>query len=278
MIVFNLLNRADWIWFHLATKKNKVKISNLIASNSSGANFRINLQDNDFSLDSIMTEPAKVSLLLQPPAAFNVEIDGGSFNAERWANRLSDFKNYLKASNIANDSQKVALFLYASGTRVAEIYRAKKGNSRDFSVLQFRHLKQFPGECIEAFIVRLLKNAAACSFGDRIEDELKIQLIEGCLDKRIKLDAAKGDCILTSLTTYARSLERSAELLLGGQLTFKKDQVSVKIESANQVGTQNNFRTAGKQKNSNSNECGNCGNNLPHRNGSCPAKGVECRK
>ena len=74
----------------------------------------------------------KRTLSLQPPAQFDVETDGGSTNASRWTTWLRSFKTYLKAANIDNDEQQVALLLHAAGETVEEIFELKKGTATKF--------------------------------------------------------------------------------------------------------------------------------------------------
>ena len=72
--------------------------------------------------------------------------------------------------------------------------------------------------------------------------------VVGCLDDRVKRGAAKGHSTLEALTGYVNSLKLTATLV-PGSYPFKKELGSPQSGST----------------------CGNCGFQLPHDKGTCPA-------
>ena len=110
---------------------------------------------------------------------------------------------------------------------------------------------------------------------------MKLQVISGCLHRRVCIEAAKVPSTLTALTNFARSIELTAELIPTSQPMLKKELGAVKVESANQLRTNHDRHInakGSKPKSHDSAQCGSCGNQLPHRNASCPGKDSECRK
>ncbi|RNA25237.1 Retrovirus-related Pol poly from transposon, partial [Brachionus plicatilis] len=194
---------------------------------------------------------------LLAPAPFDVEIDGGRSNATRWTSWIRRFDAFLEASSITDDRPCIATLLHVGGDKIEEIYEVKRNASTlkkdekyavvkkmfsdcfspqkniDMSTLQFRQTYQRQGEGIDACSVRLKTLATSCEFGTSTDREIKLQLIQGCLDKRIKLKAAQDNVTLEEILKFAQSLEFSSEAV--NINLYKKEQGSSKVEAAYQL-------------------------------------------
>ena len=73
--------------------------------------------------ENVTTEVvAATNLNLIPLPQFNPDVDIGSSISKRWERWLKDFKMYLVASGIKDNTRKRALLLYMAGARVREIF------------------------------------------------------------------------------------------------------------------------------------------------------------
>lgn len=129
---------------------------------------------------------------------------------------------------------------------------------------------QRQGESIDAYYVRLKMLAKDCEFGEKLDNEIKLQIISTCSDKRIKYKAAQETIELKDLLKFAQALEYGSEAIGNNTLT-KKEVGSTKVESAYQIRTKQVKRGS---KSSNQ-KCYKCGYDYPHQ-ASCPAKEKEC--
>ena len=59
---------------------------------------------------------------ISPVPPFDPDGDFGTSMANRWRIWIDDFKTYLLASNIKDNTHKRALLLYQAGPRVQEIF------------------------------------------------------------------------------------------------------------------------------------------------------------
>jgi hypothetical protein len=93
------------------------------------------------------------------------------------------------------------------------------------SKIKFRDTVQHLNENIDAYYVRLKTAAAACEFTSP-DDEILLQLIQGCIDKRAKIKATQDTITLADMLKFLRSIETTCELQK--QVT-KKRKVLVKL-------------------------------------------------
>ena len=122
----------------------------------------------------------------------------------RWKEWLRRYERFLVAMDIKDDTRKRALLLYAAGNEVEKFFAtlSEVGEDKDYkkaveklneyflpkkNVLlethKFRQLKQITEETIDQYCTRLRQQAIICEFTNS-ENELKIQLVEGCLSSR----------------------------------------------------------------------------------------------
>ena len=231
----------------------------------------------------------------------------------------SRFDLYFEAIKVKTDRRQIVLLLHIGGDKIEKIYEAKRDSSKarkdekyadisklltdhfapqkntNVSILTFRQASQRQAEGIDAFVVCLKTLASACGFGTDAETKVKLQVMQGCLDKRVKIKASQEDTIsFAGLIKFAQALEFSAEALSGPW--FKKEPGAAKIESACLLGDfyrgskhhrLNNFQGGGKPsknggdtrrtENKKESTCFKCGCEYPHK-GECPAKGKACSK
>ena len=73
---------------------------------------------------------------------------------------------------------------------------------------KFRQLKQITEQTIDQHCTTLRQQAIIGEFSANSENEIKIQLAEGCLSsQRVRRKAIKDDLSLADLLAYARSLK-----------------------------------------------------------------------
>ena len=118
---------------------------------------------------------------------------------------------------------------------------------------KFRQLKQITEETIDQYCTRLRQSkrgfAIICEFSNS-ENEIKIQLVEGCLSSRVRRKAIQDDLPLADILAYARSLE----------ITDKVSVCRAKGKSCFACGKQNNFATKCRSRQS-------ARNNIPEHKG-----------
>ena len=145
----------------------------------------------------------------------------------RWKELLRRYERFLVAMDIKDDTRKRVLLLYAAGKEVEKVLATLSdvGEDKDykkaveklneyfspkknvlFKTHKFRQLKQVTEDTIEQYCTRLRQQAIICEFSNS-ENELKIQLVEGCLSSRVRRKAIEDDLSLANILSYARSLE-----------------------------------------------------------------------
>ena len=145
----------------------------------------------------------------------------------RWKEWLRRYERFLVAMDVKDDTRKRALLLYAAGNEVEKVFAtfSDVGEDKDckkaveklneyfspkknvlFETHKFRQLKQVTEETIDQYCTRHRQRAIICEFSN-MENEIKIQLLEGCLSSRVRRKAIQDDLSLADILSYARSLE-----------------------------------------------------------------------
>ena len=88
------------------------------------------------------------------------------------------------------------------------------------SKIKFRDTVQHLNENIDAYYVRLKTAAAACEFTSP-DDEILLQLIQGCIDKRTKIKATQDTITLADMLKFLRSIETTCE---ASKTSYKKEE------------------------------------------------------
>ncbi|KAK3702511.1 hypothetical protein QZH41_005674 [Actinostola sp. cb2023] len=146
---------------------------------------------------------------------------------------LAKFENELIAWGIDDDRQRKALLLshagdgawekwltctteekgddkaYDSAKKTLSDYFDKKRDP-DFEVTKFRECVQKPEQSIDSYVTQLRSLARYCDFGNRTDDEIKLQIKLNCASSRLRRKAfAEPQWKLDDLVKYARALEIS---------------------------------------------------------------------
>lgn len=163
-------------------------------------------------------EPKIVGLTVSP---FNYTLQDENIGQE-WKNWLQSFEFCMTASGIVNVERKMAMLLHFAGRKVQEIYINlpeveigqqsgpwangyvfRGGNVYEKAVKKlndfflpkqnatyerhvFRSMKQEEDENIGVFAIRLQTQAERCNFDDKIEENIKDQIIEKCRCARMR--------------------------------------------------------------------------------------------
>ncbi|XP_055585352.1 uncharacterized protein K02A2.6-like [Uranotaenia lowii] len=139
-----------------------------------------------------------------------------------------------------------------------------------------REMKQKMSENIDAFTIRLRVQAERCGFGDRVDENVKDQIIQSCQSAALRRDLLKrGDISLEEVLSTAKIFETVAQQeksFTSGEGTKPQANDVNKIEVAS---------FSGKRKRpfvTNRFECHRCGY-VGHqaKDKKCPARGETCR-
>ena len=137
-------------------------------------------------------------------------------------------------------------------------------------------MAQLHTESIDQYVTRLRQKADYCQFGDKVDENIRDQVIEKCLSNRLrtKLLEKGAGLTLTQLQTMARAMEASAtqaESIASSNTTHEVNRVQSKRDKPKR---QRNRGTNDKEK-----RCYRC-DNLGHlsTDEKCPARGKKCNK
>jgi hypothetical protein len=209
--------------------------------------------------------------------------------AAKWERWLRAFELFGKG--ITNHGQKKALFLHTAGMSVQDIFftlpeetegtnvfvkaisalnkHFKPQANVSYERLVFRETKQSVSETVEQYITRLRQKAHTCEFGETCEEQIRDQVISGCISHnlRLKLLQKGGDLNLTQLRDMARAMENAEKQ--AGDIEGRKE--------VNRV-----WKKAGRQQDKTGihkvkcYRCGREGHKSMDKN--CKAWGQTCRK
>lgn len=243
-----------------------------------------------------------------PPStfdAFPVHSDPSTVS-QRWPTYIKRLENMFVGFNISDDKQKRSLLLYYAGQEVSDIFETlpQQGTTYaqaenclkthfcpkknlEYERFRFREAKQQSGESMDTFHMKLRQLAKYCEFHNT-DDEIKSQIIHGCLSTRLRRRALRDDQSLKSLLDLARAMEL-AEVQASRmehkepetvQKTYAKSQSTrSRKKSQNHEHNQEQNHTPRSKNQTKSSEskksCYFCGGSYPH-DGNCPAKGKTC--
>lgn len=127
---------------------------------------------------------------------------------------------------------------------------------------QLRSMKQNNGEKIESFVIRLRVQAEKCDFGDKVDENIKDQLIEKCSSAEMRREMLKkGDATLSETLKAAKVFEAICEQ----EKSFNSEKRTI-LPEVNKI-------------ESTKSECNRCGLSSHDENDErCPAKGKTCNK
>lgn len=248
------------------------------------------------------------------PGLPSFSFDGNATNVElEWSKWLNSFEIWLRACRIDDEEWKKNLLLLYAGPSVQQIFTtlpelpgsdmrgplanvekytpnmtvyeeavAKLNNfflpkaNPTFERHLLRQIKQQSGESFDGFVLRLRLQAERCGFGDKLEENLKDQIIENCESTALRREMLKqGDVCLDKILNIAKIFETVSRQEKTFSNVGEKKHLS---EEVNKIGS-STYRGKRKYADFKQMECHRCGytGHLAREN-SCPAKGKSCSK
>ncbi|XP_052814002.1 uncharacterized protein K02A2.6-like [Mya arenaria] len=216
----------------------------------------------------------------------------------RWTKYVTKLENLFTGLSIDSKKRRKALLLHYAGDEVFEIYETlnlgdsdsnyddvKQGltgyfqpkKNREFERFEFRNLKQHHAETIDQFATCLRHKADNCEFSDK-DGEIKSQIIQGCVSKKLRLKCLEEDKPLKDILTMGRTMEiadRQAKAMEPQYSDVNKIKVTpqhTKSQHANYSYPPSAQRKRQQQSQSRQ-TCRNCGGIYPHQT-KCPAYGA----
>lgn len=233
-----------------------------------------------------------------------------------WRKWLRSFETMMRASRIDDEEWKKDLLLHYAGPSVQQLFdtlpelpevemrgplrnvehytpnmtsfdeaKAKlngffmpKENST-YERHLLRQMKQKAGENIDAFTIRLRVQAERCGFGDRVDENIKDQIIQNCQSATLRRDLLKrGDVSLEEVLSMAKIHETVAQQ----EKSFANgDAMKPHTSDVNQVNVTPSYGKRQRQETAEPKqfECHRCGY-VGHlaKDPACPARGKSCMK
>ncbi|XP_058814906.1 uncharacterized protein LOC131678679 [Topomyia yanbarensis] len=230
-----------------------------------------------------------------------------------WRKWLRSFETMTRASRIDDEDWKKDLLLHYAGPSVQQLfdtlpevpgtgmrgplsniehytpnmtsYEEARAKLNDFFLPKenstyerhlLRQMKQRTGENIDTFTIRLRVQAERCGFGDRVEENIKDQIIQNCQSAALRRDLLKrGDASLDEVLGIAKIFETVAQqeksFGCGSELKSNANDVN-KIEATS-------YEKRKKFNDPKQLQCHRCGY-FGHiaKDDRCPAKGKLCNK
>lgn len=245
------------------------------------------------------------------PFDYAIHTDDAGVEWRKW---VRSFEAMIRASRIQDDDWKRDLLLHYAGSSVQQLFETlpelpsaeKRGpvlnvdqyvpNMTSFeeaitklnsfflpkeNTTYERHLlrqmKQNAGEHIDMFAIRLRMQAERCQFGDKMDENIKDQVIQNCQSVTLRRDLLKrGDAGLEEILRVAKIFETVAQQEKSFASTIDPKPA---YEEVNKINVKPSF---GKRNPSNGFgrlECGRCGYaGHSAADEKCPAKGKSCNK
>lgn len=247
------------------------------------------------------------------PQPFNYDTKAENSGLE-WQKWLKSLEIMFRACRIEDDNWKKDLLLHFVGPSVQQIYETlpelpgsdmrgpltnidrytpnmsafeeavaklndfflpKKSSTFERHLL--RQMNQQPGENFDAFMVRLRLQAERCDFGDRMEENIKDQIIEKCQSMSLRRELLKsGNANLDQILKITKIFETVAqqEKAFSEASSEKKHQV----DDVNKI-VASTYGKKRKWSESKQPECHRCGY-FGHfaKEDKCPARGKTCNK
>ena len=219
--------------------------------------------------------------------SFSVHTDTGS-TGPRWEKYVKRLEIMFDAFTVTEDKQKRALLLHYAGEEVMDVFDTLPDTGADYKTahdklqayfspkrnieyerFMFRETTQEKGETVDMFQTRLQKLAEHCEFHDK-NQEIKSQIIRGCLSARLRRRALREEQTLQQLLDLARSLEVSESQALGME---KPVSESATVNAVKFRKPRSHKRQPQRQRDKKACFC--CGGEYPHES-ECPAKGKTC--
>lgn len=231
-----------------------------------------------------------------------------------WRKWLRSFETMARASRISDDDWKNDLLLHYAGPSVQQLFDTLPdlpcGNLRGpllnvenytpnmssyeetvaklntfflpsenttYERHLLRQIEQKAGENIDAFTVKLRVQAERCGFGDKVEENIKDQIIEKCQSVTLRRELLKkGDASLEEVLRVAKIYETVAHQ----EKSFAADNIpKTQINEVSKIEAKPSYGNPSRFVGTRRVECHRCGY-FGHlaRDDKCPAKGKSCNK
>ena len=208
---------------------------------------------------------------LAPMVAFDPNVDPSTISL-RWKEWLNRFNRFLVAANINNTSRKRAMLLYQAGPAVDKIFQTLEntGEEDDYdtavtrltdyfkpqkkvlhATYMFRQCTQSSQESLAEYHVRLRTLAEKCDFGDRVDFEIKLQIVTNGTSTHLRKKALRDPEFTLK------------QLLEEGQRVEASTQQTNQIETTLCAATDQVNIIKGKKQPAHK-KCRNCGGEYPH--------------
>lgn len=245
------------------------------------------------------------------PFDYTTHTDTGGMEWRKW---LRSFETMIRACRIQDDAWKFDLLLHYAGSSVQHLFetlpelpgnhmRGPLANIKQYTPMMtsyeeavaklnlfflpkenttyerhlLRQMKQKTGESVDIFTIRLRMQAEQCGFGDKLEENIKDQIIQNCQSAALRRDLLKrGDAALEEILRVAKIFETVAQQ--------EKSFVNVsdhkpQLEEVNKINEKPSYGKRNTSNEFNRVECNRCGY-MGHmaNDEKCPARGKSCNK
>ena len=244
------------------------------------------------------------------PEAFDTK-GGPSQVSVRWQRWKCGFEYYLAARGNTEDEQKRALLSHCAGLDVQDIFETlnevettyreactkldeyfKPAVNSVYERHVFRQLCPQHGETMMQSSTILKQQVKLCDFGDKLEENVRDQLIDKCSDRRLKANfLEKGALTLTEAIDLARAHENAQQQVRNMDSDRSADNNDVVCKVKNKKSSKATFTThkhtphsskhayASSRSRSGDMKCYRCGKEGHFAKDSvCPARGRVCKK
>ncbi|XP_058464383.1 uncharacterized protein LOC131438388 [Malaya genurostris] len=162
--------------------------------------------------------------------------------------------------------------------RLNEFFLPKENSTYERHLL--RQMKQRVSESIDAFTIRLRVQAERCGFGDRMEENIKDQIIQNCQSAALRRDLLKrGDASLEEILSVAKIFETVAQQEKSFTIGSAVGEVSKPINDVNKIDANSYAPKRKRYGEMTQFECHRCGySGHLAKDSICPAKGKSCNK
>lgn len=217
----------------------------------------------------------------------------------RWKKYKRRFELLCTAIGVAEEKQKLAMFLTYVGDDTYEIFENTKLNAtptfnetiealdrhfepqanKSYETFLFRQMKQLDGENLNQFYIRLKEQAGKCEFADS-DLNIKQQIELSTTNNKLRVYSFQNqEKTLQELLTIGRTYEETKKQVEVLTKTKAKEtdgeEETVNFANKRRFG-KNNYHERG-MSNNNKKNCYRCGGKFPHK-AQCPALGKTCNK
>ena len=244
----------------------------------------------------------EMAVCVTSPGKFEIEGEARATAGIQWESYAESMDLFIEAIGVTDGKRKKAILLLEMGPGLREIYETVKKDNDDYEAVKkaiketlspssnpefetflFGEMKQKEAESFDEFYVRLYQDAKRCDFRDRIDKELKRQIIAGCRSAKLKEKIlSEPGKALKDVLSWARAVEAVKMQSKAMEANVKNEPIEAirrtctferkeGLNSRSKKGF-NDTRRSSKSEES----CPNCGFEK-HARENCPANGKTCK-